>query len=141
MAGGKPPEESVLLEPVGVTVRRSSDVLAVADPQIAEVLRFIRAHACGHIGVSDILKHVPMGRRVLERKFRAVLNRSPHEEILRVRLEKAAQLLSGTTLTLEAIAGDTGFGTAARLSVEFKKRFETPPGAYRKQFQKRPPFK
>lgn len=136
MSGGKAPEKSILLAPIGVTVRRSSDVLAVSDRRIAEALRFIRAHACEHIGIPDILKHVPMGRRVLERKFRAALNRSPHEEILRVRLEKASQLLINTNMTLETIAGDTGFGTPARLSVEFKKRFEVSPGTYRKQFRK-----
>ena len=135
MSGGKAPEKSILLAPLGVTVRRSSDVLSVTDRSIAEALRFIRAHACEHIGIPDILKHVPMGRRVLERKFRTVLNRSPHDEILRVRLEKAVHLLINTNQTLESIAVDAGFGTAARLSVEFKKRFERSPGAYRKQFQ------
>jgi LacI family transcriptional regulator len=79
-----------------------------------------------------------MGRRVLERKFRTVLNRTPHEEILRVRLEKAAQLLSRTNITLDCVAEDAGFGTASRLSVEFKKRFKMTPGAYRKPFQERP---
>lgn len=136
MAGAKPPAKTILLPPIGVTIRRSSDVLSVPDRSIAEALRYIRAHACEHIGIPDILKHVPMGRRVLERKFRTVMNRSPHEEILRVRLEKAVHLLVNTKQTLESIAGDTGFGTAARLSVEFKKRFEASPGSYRKQFQK-----
>ena len=135
MSGGKAPSKTILLAPLGVTVRRSSDVLAVSDRRIAEALLFIRAHGCEHIGIPDILRHVPMGRRVLERKFREVLNRSPHDEILRVRLEKAVHLLINTNQTLEVIAGDAGFGTAARLSVEFKKRFETSPGAYRKQFQ------
>lgn len=137
MSGGKPPAKTVLLSPLGVTVRRSSDVLAITDRSLAEALQYIRAHACEKIGVPDILKQVPMGRRVLERKFRAFLNRSPHDEILRVRLEKTAQMLSHTNATLESIAEDTGFGTPARLSVEFKKRFELTPGSYRKQFNVR----
>lgn len=133
----KPPEEPVLLAPEGVTVRRSSDVYAVPDKRIADALRFIRANACSHIEVPDILKKVPMGRRVLERKFRELLNRSPHEEILRVRLNKVASMLIHTNDTLEAIAGECGFSTVARLSVEFKKRFGSSPGAYRKPFQRK----
>ncbi len=135
ISGGHPPAQTILLPPLGVAVRRSSDVLSVSDRGVAAALRYIRAHACDHIGIPDILKHVPMGRRVLERKFRAMLNRSPHEEILRVRLEKAVRLLINTNHTLEFIAEETGFGTAARFSVEFKKRFEDSPGAYRKKFQ------
>lgn len=131
------PEEPILLAPQGVTVRRSSDVFAVPDRRVAEALRFIRAHACERISVSDILKKVPMGRRVLERKFREMLNRSPHEEILRVRLNKVASMLIHTNNTLEAIAEDSGFSTVARLSVDFKKRFGTSPGAYRKPFHRK----
>lgn len=140
MAGGSPPDKTTLLAPQGVTIRRSSDVYAVADRRVADVLRFIRAHACEKISVPDILKQVPMGRRVLERKFRIFLNRSPHEEILRVRLDKAAQMLIHTKGTLESIAEDSGFSTVARLSVEFKKRFDMAPGAYRKQFQRHSPI-
>lgn len=131
MAGGPPPEKPIHLGPTGIIARRSSDILAVPDRALAEALRFIRIHACERIGVPDILRQVPMGRRVLERKFRAFLDRSPRDEILRIRLDKAAQLLINTDQTIEAVADDTGFGTAARLTVEFKKRFEMPPGAYR----------
>jgi len=136
MSGAKPPARPILVAPQEVTVRRSSDVFAVADPRVADALRFIRAHACERISVPDILKKVPMGRRVLERKFRTLLNRSPHDEILRVRLENSAKMLIHTNATLESVAEDAGFSTVARLSVEFKKRFELAPGAYRKQFQK-----
>ncbi len=137
MAGKKPPKQPVLLPPTGITVRRSTDVYAVADKRVADALRFIKANACDRISVADILKRVPMGRRVLERKFRAMLRRSPHDEILRVRLERAAQLVIQTNNTMESIAEDSGFSTVARLSVEFKKRFGLPPGAYRKQFHQR----
>jgi len=133
----EPPAEPVLLAPRGVTVRRSSDVYAVPDKRLADALRYIRANACERIGVSDVLKKVPMGRRVLERKFRELLKRSPHEEILRVRLNKAASMLIHTNDTLEAIASECGFSTVARLSVEFKKRFGSPPGAYRRPFQRK----
>lgn len=136
MAGASVPGETVLLPPKGATIRRSTDVYAVADRRVADALRFIRAHACERIGVDDILKRVPMGRRVLERRFREMLHRSPHEEILRVRLDKAAQLLIHTDAILEVVAEDAGFSSAARLSVEFKRRFEMAPGAYRRRFRR-----
>jgi len=114
-------------------------MLAVSARRVVEALRYIRARSCEGIGTPDILKHVPMGRRVLERKFRTFMNRSPHEEILRIRLEKALSLLINTNQTLECIAEDCGFSTAARLSAEFKEKYEASPGAYRKQFQRKPP--
>jgi hypothetical protein len=67
----------VLLPPLGVVQRQSTDVLAVNDPDIAEAIRFIREHACEPCSVPDVLKHVPVGRRWLERQFASTLGPNP----------------------------------------------------------------
>ncbi len=44
---------------------QSTDVFAIDDPKIQQVLRFIREHASEGIDVRDVLQAVPMARRTL----------------------------------------------------------------------------
>jgi len=94
MAGGPPPPGPVLIEPTGVVERRSSDAVAVDDPDVAAAVRFIAARAAEPIDVEDVARAVAVGRRALERRFRAALGRSPHDEIQRAHVGRASRLLA-----------------------------------------------
>ena len=83
--------------------------LAVADPRIANALRYIREHATDGLHVEDVLAHFPMARRVFERRMRELIGRTPHQEIRRVQMNRARELLSGSKLTLAEIADRCGF--------------------------------
>ncbi len=132
MMSGKPaPTETVWVEPVGVASRASTDILAVDDEAVATALRFIRDHGCDEIGVDDIVRRVPISRSVLERRFRKVVGRSINNEVLRVRLNKAVQLLCETDLELKVIAMKAGFGSTSYMSAVFRERLDRTPGSYR----------
>lgn len=119
--------------PLGVVVRKSSDMLAVDDESVSAAVRFIREHACSGIDVSDVLEDLPISRRALEARFKKLVGRSPHEEIERVRLGRVQELLRQTDLSLTDIAVKTGFQHAEYLSALFKRRVGIPPGVYRKR--------
>ena len=123
--------QSQLIEPLGVATRQSSDVVAVEDPQISAAVRFIREHAVEGIRVDDVLRAVPMARTLLERRFRQCLNCSPHEHILKVRLDRVKVMLAATPLSLAAIAERTGFEHPEYLSVAFKRVVGLTPSQYR----------
>ncbi|HEY1065555.1 MAG TPA: DNA-binding transcriptional regulator [Pirellulales bacterium] len=123
----------MIVEPRGVVARQSSDILALDDPQIAAAVRFIREHACQGVTVTDVLRHVPLSRSVLERRFRQKLGRSPRAEIRNVQLKRVKQLLSETDLSLERIADVAGFEHAEYLSVVFKRETGETPGGFRKR--------
>ena len=131
------PEQPTLIAPKGVVCRQSTDTLAIADPGVAAAVRFIRMHAGDGIGVGDLISHAKMSRRLLERKFRRHLGRSPHQEITRVRMDRVKQLLQDTDWPLEAIARATGFEGADYLSVAFKKAAQMSPGEFRRNSEKR----
>jgi LacI family transcriptional regulator, galactose operon repressor len=133
MSGEKPPRTPIFVEPVGVVTRRSTEVLAVEDRHVATAMRFIREHACEGIDVSDVLKAVPLSRSTLERRFARALGCSPKDEILRVRLERAKQLLAETELSLAIIAEKVGIEHSEYLNVIFKKRMRMTPGQFRAQ--------
>ncbi len=131
MEGRKPPPPEILIGPSGVIARRSTEVLAVEDRQIAAVARFIREHACEGIDVSDVLRAIPMSRSSLDRRFIKMLGRSPKDEILRVRLNRVKQLLAETDFPLSLIAEKTGFEHIEYLSRIFKKKIGMTPSAFR----------
>jgi LacI family transcriptional regulator len=131
-----PPEsmpDSVLLEPLGVEARQSTDVTAVDSPEIAAAIRFIREHACDGIDVSHLLEHNPLSRRKLEYQFLEATGITPHEMITRVRMEKVRQLLQDTDLSLKQIADLCGFEHPEYMNVVFKRHYKITPGKFRKQ--------
>lgn len=134
MAGLTVPPGPRLVKPQGVVTRQSTDVLAIEDREVSEAARFIRENACHSINVKDILAVIPLSRSVLEDRFKKRLGRTPHEEILRVRLRHVEELLLETDFSLAAIAQRTGFAHVEYLSVVFKRKTGIPPGQYRLQF-------
>ena len=132
MAGQHVPPEAHLIPPLGIETRQSTDVLAIDDPDIAAALRFIREQACSGIQVGDVLRQVPLSRRMLESRFRRRLGRTPHEEITRLRIDRVKQLLAETDLSLAEIAGRAGFEHVEYLSVAFKREVGLTPGGYRR---------
>lgn len=122
---------SLLVPPSGVIERQSTNVLAIADADVADAMRFIAAHAGRRIGVADVLREVPLSRRHLERKFRVTIGRSVLDEILRCRIDRAKQLLSDTELALPQVADASGFASASYFSVVFKREVGSTPAVYR----------
>jgi len=131
MAGESPPPQTILIEPVGVVTRQSTDVVAVSDRQVAAAVRFIREHACEGITVEQVLKAVPMSRTLLERRFKKLLGYTPHDHILRVKIERVKTLLTSTDLSMVQIAERTGFEHVEYLSVSFKRASGESPSSYR----------
>jgi LacI family transcriptional regulator len=133
--GNAPPQPRQVIEPLGVVIRRSTDVLAVDDKAVAAALRFIHDHACDGIGVPDIVKHLPVSRSTLERRFLRAVGKSPKAEINRVRIERIKQLLVDTEYKLAVVARMTGFMHAEYMSALFKESTGLTPGKYRKIHQ------
>jgi len=135
MSGKKVPPKGHFIEPLGVIVRESSDVLAIEDADVSQAVRFIRAHACEGINVQDVLgggsTQLALSRRVLESRFKRLIGRTPHEEIDRVRLNRVKELLRETDLPLAEIARRAGYEHVEYLSVVFKKKAGVPPSEYR----------
>lgn len=135
MAGETVAPEIHLMEPVGIVCRQSTDVLAIKDPLVARAVRFIYEHACEGINVNDVLREVPTSRRALESRFKKFLERSPHDEIIKVRIRRVKELLYETDLPLYVIAEKTGFEHVEYLSVAFNREEGLWPSAFRAQRQ------
>jgi len=132
MAGGKPPSEPILIPPLEIKLRRSTDVLAMNDRQLVAGAYFMREHLFEPITVNDLARAAGMSRRVFERRFTARVGRAPKEEVSRLRLERVKELLAETDWTLGQIAERTGFKYSEYLHTVFTQKTGTTPGQFRK---------
>ncbi len=135
MAGEKPPAEGVCVEPEGIVTRQSTDILALDDADLARAVRTIREQACRGLRVDDVAEAVAISRRALEQRFRRALGRTPKEEITRVRLERAQQLLRQTAMTIQRIAVTSGFRSVDYFDRAFRRQTGLTPRAYRQAHQ------
>jgi LacI family transcriptional regulator, galactose operon repressor len=133
MQGGRIAPGARLVKPLGIVTRRSTDVLALEDAEVCAAIRYIREHATDGIKVDDVLRAVPLSRRVLESRFQKLLGRTPHDEIVRVQLERVKQLLLETDLPLAAIAERAGYKHVEYLTVVFKRVVGQPPSTFRQE--------
>ena len=131
LKGARPPVAPILIKPTRVVVRQSTNTLAIHDRNLAQAIGFIRSHAAEPIQVSDILRAVPMSRSSLERRFQQTLERSPAEEIRRVHLERAKQLLADTDMPVPDVADASGFQSREYLACAFKRATKLTPREYR----------
>lgn len=134
MIDGAPPlTEPRLISPLAVIVRQSADVLGIHDKNLQMAMEFISEHYRTQIGVQDLVDHLLVSRRQLERAFSRTLGRTPLSEIRRTRIAVAKRLLACTDLTVALIAEESGFLTASRLIVVFREETGITPTAYRQQ--------
>ncbi|WP_165068145.1 AraC family transcriptional regulator [Paludisphaera rhizosphaerae] len=133
MKGERPPRELLTIPPLGVSVRRSTEITAIEDPCVAEAVRYIRDHACQGIRVDDVLRHVTVSRSKLQRLFREEIGRTIHETIARERIRRVEQLLVETDLGYEAVAERAGFTYLGYMSTVFRQATGVTPAAYRQQ--------
>jgi LacI family transcriptional regulator len=125
--------EPILLPPRPIVMRQSTDLIASDDADVASAVRLIREKTSLGLCVEDVLSAVPVGRRSLERRFRAVIGRGIWAEIRRNRIETARRLLSDTALAMPEVARQAGFTSAKQLSLVFRQELQTTPTQYRSQ--------
>jgi LacI family transcriptional regulator len=135
MDGQPPPAGPILIPPVGLVVRESTDFYAVNDPVIAAALGFIAANSHLPIGQDDVARAVATETRTLQRRFRKHLDRPIATEIRRVRLERAKRELAQGTRSVAEIARAVGFGEAMRMYEVFRRELGVTPTQYRKERQ------
>jgi LacI family transcriptional regulator len=131
MDGRKPRRRRVVIDPMGVVTRHSTDILAIEDPVVAKAMSFVWEHASRGIKVKDVAEAATCSRATLEARFKAVLGYSVHTAIGNVRLEETRRLVRDTSLSLKQIAAQTGFKSVQHMTTVFGRVFGHPPAEYR----------
>ncbi len=125
--------QRLLVEPLQVVTRRSTDIVALDDSEVAAALHFLHDHAGEPIDVGDLVAHLSLSRRALEIRFRRAIGRTIHEELERMRLERARRLLLESDLPVLRVASASGFASPSYLAQVFRRRFGVTPARYRRE--------
>jgi len=120
-----------VVAPVGVVARRSTDTLAITDPVVAAAIRGIRERAVAGLDVAELVRESKLSRWQLEERFRRLVGRSIHDDILHVRLNEARRLVTTTDLPIKQIAPRSGLRSVTYMTTLFRRHFNATPAALR----------
>ena len=120
------------IAPARVIGRQSTDVLAITDAKVIEVVRYVREHACSGLTVRKLSRTFSISRRTVERWVCGAIGHSPSEEIERIRHERVRELLASTDMPLSQIADLSGYSYVESMCRSFKHRSGVTPGSYRR---------
>ena len=105
---------------------------AQGDPVVGTALRLIHEDPAHPWTVAELADAAGASRANLSRKFTGIIGEPPIAYLTGWRLTLAADLLHGTTDTVESIARRVGYANAFALSVAFKRVRGTTPTSHRK---------
>ncbi len=134
--GVQPESDPILIPPKGVVTRKSTDILAVNDTDVAIAIHYIWEHFRETITVDDVARQTMLSRRHLQDRFLQHVGRTIFEEITIQRLNYAKRLLEQTDKKAYTIARMAGFGSAERMSKVFRRLVGMGPRTYRERHHK-----
>jgi transcriptional regulator GlxA family with amidase domain len=87
------------------------------------------------LDVAAMSQHAGVSPRTFARHFREETGTTPLQWLLIRRVQEARRLLEETDLSVDTVAWQSGFGTAASLRDHFRRVTATTPTAYRRSFR------
>ncbi len=116
-----------------VQTRHSTDIIALKDPALAKALNYIRNNYRKGVHVKDVAVAAGVSRRVLEKRFKDHMHRPIYEEVLIMRMNHAAFLLTETNMQIGQIAEALNYDEMKYFSRGFRKVMGMTPMEYRRK--------
>jgi len=98
---------------------------------LSEVAEWAVQRLAEPVRLRELAARAHLSERQLTRRFLEAFGRTPGDWLTRERLRRAQELLETTDLTIDTVAGESGFSTAAGLRAAFAKHLHTSPSDYR----------
>lgn len=89
---------------------------AISEPRVGRAVEFIHASLSRTLSLAQIAFEADLNMSQFSNVFKNVMGISPHQYVLRLRVEKALALLRETTLPISEIALQTGFADQSHLT-------------------------
>lgn len=113
-------------------VKTLSSPLAPPRPQLMEeAVKYLKAHNTEPFHVNDLVHHMGYSRASLFTLFKRHTGLTPNDYLVRLRLDKAKQMLTATAVSIVSIATACGFRSPEYFSAVFRRYVGQTPGAYR----------
>ncbi len=121
----------IQVSPVEIIERRSTDILAIPDEDVASALIFIRNNFHKPIQTVDIVNATYLSKRELEKRFKIILKRTIKTEVERLRIELIKKKLLNSNQPIYQIANELEFTNPEHFSRSFKNMTGMTPSAFR----------
>jgi AraC-like DNA-binding protein len=108
--------------------------------QLRPVLHYIDSHLDEPLDNSRLAALVHSSESHFIRAFRRMIGSTPARHVQERRIQRAAELLARTTLSIDEIAERCGFANRYHFSRVFAQRMSAPPARYRAHHAPRPGF-
>ncbi|MGC9259064.1 MAG: substrate-binding domain-containing protein [Phycisphaerae bacterium] len=136
MHGESPPTNAILIPPLRVSTRKSTDILAVTEEDVLAAISIIKKRYMEPLTAKSVAAEIHVSERKLFDLFQHHLGHSVKEEILRQRIECAEHLLTQTRKKIQNVAWDSGFNTLSQMVKVFRRVKGTTPGAFRREVRR-----
>lgn len=101
--------------------------------KLRQVTEFIADNLSTNVSLAEMANLLQMGPCHFARAFKESTSLSPHQYVLRRRVERALQMLKETSTNLADIAYDLGFSSQGHFTTVFSKIVGVSPSSYREQ--------
>ncbi len=105
-------------------------------PKLRRTIAHIQAHLEHELSVATLAAVVQMSPAHFARLFKQATGQTPHQYVLRCRIERAKQLLVETDLSLSEIGAQIGCTDQSHFTALFRRYVTTTPRAYRSDTQR-----
>lgn len=130
---GKSVRKCIVTPPKGISFRRSTDTICIPDPDTAKALRYLRDHFLEPLSIGDVSRATSIPLRKIQANFRKFTGRTMVQEVARLRLAYASDLLRDPDYKIERVAHESGFSNRTYFVRAFRKYMKMTPKAYRKK--------
>ncbi len=131
LEGRKPPETPLLIPPLGVVERRSTELLSAEDPRVVNSLRYIMDNLAASLNSKKVARFAGISSWQLDRLFVRAFGRTVKKELTRLRIQRISNLLAATHMSLKEIALASGFLTESHMIRVFIQANKISPTQYR----------
>lgn len=125
--------QDVIIKAISIINRASTNSFATNDIYINEALEFIHSNLDKALNVTDLVKKLPLSRRLLEMRFKKVTGRSVYNYIIYNRIEEFARKIHETDKPINEIATEMEFYNYSNLVQQFKQIKGCTPTEFRKR--------
>lgn len=128
------PSRSVTVKGIPNVAERGSTLGTNPHGHLVErAIAYIRRHATDGIGPNDVAMHLRISRRLLDLRFSQTEQGTVLSAISGCRLEAVRKMLEDTSLTIDRISQNCGYGSPNHLMKVFKREFGLSMRDYRRQ--------
>ena len=99
---------------------------------LAEIRRYMEEHLDEHLTIPALSRRACLSATTVKEGFRRLYGLPVHTWLRQRRMERAAELLHTTELSLEGVAKAVGYSSVSQFIAAFRQQYGLTPGQYRK---------